>query len=187
MENTVLIGGIGGQGVLLFGELLCEAAITDPEKYVTFFPSYSMEKRGGTSDCYVTISDEPVGSPKAEKSDYVVVFADMALKKFQDALYPDGTLFVDTSTCTQKTDRTDVRVVEVPAGEIAREIGDARVANICMLGAFIGCTDMLPAEKVLEALRQTIGSRRPELSALNERAFHRGLEIGRAFKEGSAS
>jgi len=187
MENTVLIGGIGGQGILVFGQLLCLAAMEATDKYVTYFPSYSMEKRGGTSDCYVTISDEPVGSPKAEKSDYVVVFANMALKKFQHALNPGGTLFVDTSVFTEKTDRTDVHVVEVPAGEIAREMGDARVANLCMLGAFIGYTGILPPDKVLDAAHKTIGAKRPELRALNEEAFSKGLEIGAQAKAAHAA
>jgi 2-oxoglutarate ferredoxin oxidoreductase subunit gamma len=182
MEYTVLIGGIGGQGILVFGQLLCQTALAATDMYVTYFPSYSMEKRGGTSDCYVTISDEPVGSPKAEKSDYVVVFANMALRKFQEALNPGGTLFVDTSVCTEKTDRTDVHVVEVPAGEIAREIGDVRVANLCMLGAFIGYTEILPADQVLATIHKTIGAKRPELCALNEAAFNKGLEIGAAAK-----
>jgi 2-oxoglutarate ferredoxin oxidoreductase subunit gamma len=182
LENTILIGGIGGQGILVFGQLLCQTALETTDKYITYFPSYSMEKRGGTSDCYVTLSDEPVGSPKAEKSDYVVIFANQALKKFEDALYPGGALFIDTSVCTEKPNRTDVHIVEVPAGEIAREIGDARVANLCMLGAFIGYTEILPPDKVLATALKKIGAKRPELRALNEEAFNKGMEIGTAAK-----
>jgi 2-oxoglutarate ferredoxin oxidoreductase subunit gamma len=180
MENTILIGGIGGQGVMVFGQLLCYTAVETTDKYVTYFPSYGMEKRGGTSNCYVTISDDPVGAPKAEKASYVVVLADPAMDKFQNTLLPGGTMFVDSSVCTKKTHRTDVDVVEVPAGEIARELGDARVANLCMIGAFIGYTQVLPPEKVLATAFKKVGSKRPELNALNEAAFYRGLEIGTA-------
>jgi 2-oxoglutarate ferredoxin oxidoreductase subunit gamma len=139
-----------------------------------------MEKRGGTANCYVTISDEPIGAPKAEKSTYVVVLSNPALDKFQNTLLPGGTLFIDTSVCTNKTSRTDIHVVEVPAGEIARELGDGRVANLCMIGAFIGYTEVLPPAKVLATAFKKVGVKHPELNALNEAAFNKGLEIGNA-------
>lgn len=75
-----------------------------------------------------------------------------------------------------------MHVVEVPGGEIAREMGDARVANLCMLGAFVGYTEILPPDKVLATAHKTIGSKRPELRELNEAAFNKGLEIGAAAK-----
>ena len=178
MENTILIGGIGGQGVMVFGQLLSYTAVETTDKYVTFFPSYGMEKRGGTSNCYVTVSDEPIGAPKAEKSSYVVVLSNTAMDKFQNTLLPGGTMFVDTSVCTKRTNRTDINVVEIPAEEIAREIGDTRVANLCMMGAFIGYTQVLPPEKILATAFRKIGSKRPELNPLNEAAFNRGMEIG---------
>ena len=179
MEDTILIGGIGGQGVMVFGQLLCYTATETTDKYVTYFPSYSMEKRGGTADCYVTISDDPIGAPKAEKSSYVVVLSDPAMNKFQNTLLPGGTLFVDSSVCTLKTNRTDINVVEVPARDIARKIGDIRIANLCMIGAFIGYTDVLPPEKVLATALKKVGEKHPEFNALNETAFYKGMELGR--------
>ena len=182
MEDTVLIGGFGGQGVMVFGQLLCYTAIKTTDKNISYFPAYSMEKRGGTANCYVTISDNPVGAPKAETSNYVVVLNNPAMVAFQKNLIPGGTLFVNTSVCTLKTDRTDITVVEIPAGEIAIELGDVRVTNLCMIGAFIGYTELLPAEKVLATAFDKLGGKRPELNALNEAAFRKGLEIGKAAK-----
>ena len=182
MENSILIGGYGGQGVMSLGQMLCYTATETTDKYVTYFPSYSMEKRGGTADCYVTISDDPIGAPKSEVSNYAVILNTPAMEKFQNRLLPGGTMFVNTSICKLKTKRTDIHVVEVPAGEIAIEIGDGMVANLCMVGAFIGYTDMLLPEKVLASAIKKLGTKRPELNALNEVAFNRGLEIGRSTK-----
>jgi len=185
MENTILIGGFGGQGVMVFGQLLCYTATETTDKNVSYFPSYGMEKRGGTSNCYVTISDEPIGAPKAETSTCIVVLSNPAMNLFQKTLLPGGTMLINTSVCTIKPERTDINVIEVSADEIAREIGDSRVANMCMIGAFIGYTDMLPPEKVLETAFKKLGSKRPEMNALNEAAFNRGMEIGKAVKIGA--
>ncbi len=182
MENSILIGGFGGQGVMIFGQLLCYTAAETTDKYVTYFPSYSMEKRGGTANCYVTISDEPIGAPKAEMTDYVVALNSLAMNKFVNNVYSGGTMFINSSVCTEKPDRADITFVEVPASDVAREIGDSRVTNLCMIGAFIAYTDMLPPEKVLATAFKKLGAKHPEFNALNEAAFKKGMEIGRAAK-----
>ncbi len=186
MENAILIGGIGGQGVVMFGKILTYTAAEVEDKYVTFFPSYGVEKRGGVSNCYVTISDDPIGAPKADDSNAVVVLNDMAMKSFEQTLIPGGVLFLDSTVCTLRPTRTDITVVEVPATEIAREIGSAKVANMCMIGAFIGFTEALPPEKVLETAFSKLGAKHPEMNALNEAAFKRGMAIGKAVKERTA-
>ena len=182
MEKAILIGGIGGQGVVMFGKILTFTAAEVADKYVTFFPSYGVEKRGGVSNCYVTISDDPIGAPMADDSNVVVVLNDLALPKFEKTLVPGGVLFLDSTVCELRPTRTDITVVEVPATEIAREVGSAKVANLCMIGAFIGFTEALPPEKVLETAFSKLGAKHPEMNALNEQAFRRGLEIGKAAK-----
>jgi 2-oxoglutarate ferredoxin oxidoreductase subunit gamma len=180
MENSILIGGFGGQGVMIFGQLLCYTAAETTDKYVTYFPSYSIEKRGGTANCYVTISEEPIGAPKAEMTNYVVALNSLAMNKFVNNVYSGGTMFINSSVCTEKPNRTDITFIEVPADDVAREIGDGRVANLCMIGAFIGYTELLPPEKVLATAFKKLGSKRPEMNVLNETAFRKGMEIGKA-------
>ena len=150
---------------------------------MTFFPSYGVEKRGGVSNCYVTISDDPIGAPMADDSNVVVVLNDLALPKFEKTLVPGGVLFLDSTVCELRPTRTDITVVEVPATEIAREVGSAKVANLCMIGAFIGFTEALPPEKILETAFSKLGAKHPEMNALNEKAFYKGLEIGKAAKK----
>lgn len=180
MEKSIIIAGFGGQGVMVAGQLLSYTACETTDKYVTFFPSYGAEMRGGTANCYVVISDEPVGAPKVNKADYLVVLNDPSLMRFKNAVVPGGTIFVNSSVVTHDVDRDDVHVVKVDAGSIAYELGNPRVMNLVIVGAIIGYTDLLPAQNVLETAFKKLGAKRPEMNPLNEAAFTRGLEIGKA-------
>ena len=176
MEKSFIIAGFGGQGVMVMGQLLSYTACETTEKYVTYFPSYGAEMRGGTANCYVVISDDPVGAPKVTKADYVV--------KSNDVVGPGGTIFINSSVVTVEPDRKDVHVVKVDAGSIAYELGNPKVLNLVMVGAIIGYTEVLPAENVLQTAFKKLGAKRPELNPLNEKAFRRGWEIGHAAKQG---
>ncbi|NCB50586.1 MAG: pyruvate ferredoxin oxidoreductase [Clostridia bacterium] len=182
MEKSFIIAGFGGQGVMVIGQLLCYTACETTEKYVTYFPSYGAEMRGGTANCFVVISDEPVGAPKVEKADYLVVLNDPSMVKFKNSLVQGGTVFINSSVITHEPERTDINVVKVDAGTIAYELGNPKVLNIVMAGAIIGYTDILPEDKVLKTIFKKLGTKRPELNEMNEKAFYRGIEIGKAAK-----
>lgn len=180
MEKSLIVAGFGGQGVMVIGQLLSYTACETTDKFVTFFPSYGAEMRGGTANCYVVISDEPVGAPKMDKVDYLVAMNNPSLARFKDTLLPGGTLFLNSAVVTDSPERDDIRVVPVDAGGIAYELGNLKVLNLVMAGAIIGCTELLPAENVLQTAFKKLGAKRPELNPLNEAAFRRGLEVGRA-------
>ena len=100
MEKSFIIAGFGGQGVMVMGQLLSYTACETTDKYVTYFPSYGAEMRGGTANCYVVISDEPIGAPKVNKADYLVCLNDPSMERFRDAVVPGGTVFVNSSVVT---------------------------------------------------------------------------------------
>ena len=177
--QDVIMAGFGGQGVMLIGNLLAQAGLEQGLE-VSFIPVYGAEMRGGTANCYVVISDEPVGAPKVNKADYLVVLNDPSLMRFKNAVVPGGTIFVNSSVVTHDVGRDDVHVVKVDAGSIAYELGNPRVMNLVIVGAIIGYTDLLPAQNVLETAFKKLGAKRPEMNPLNEAAFKRGLEIGKA-------
>ena len=183
MEKSFIIAGFGGQGVMVMGQLLSYTACETTDKYVTYFPSYGAEMRGGTANCYVVISDEPVGAPKVSQADYVVALNDPSMARFKNAVAPGGTIFVNSSVVTIEPDREDVHVVKVDAGTIAYELGNLKVLNLVMVGAIIGYTEVLPAENVLQTAFKKLGAKRPELNPINEAAFKRGYAIGKAAKE----
>ena len=118
----------------------------------------------------------------SDEADYAMILNNPSLTKFQGRVKPDGTIFMDSSVVTIDTDRKDVKVIKVPAGEIAIELGNTKVANLVMVGAFVGFTGLLPPEKVLATAFKKLGAKRPHLNPLNEAAFNRGLEIGKAAK-----
>ncbi|HNX99269.1 MAG TPA: 2-oxoacid:acceptor oxidoreductase family protein [Oscillospiraceae bacterium] len=178
MERNLMVAGFGGQGVMLLGKLLSYATCESSDYNVTFFPSYGAEQRGGTANCYVVISDEPIGAPLGDAMDDLIVMNAPSLNKFLYKLMPGGTLFINSSIVTDEIPRADIKVVRVPVTELALEMGSAKVLNIVMLGAYIGYTGCLPEELVLDTLVRKLG-KKADLIPLNREAFAKGLEIGR--------
>lgn len=183
MEHSVIVAGFGGQGVMVIGQLIAYTAAETTEKKVTYFPSYGAEQRGGTANCYVVISDDDIGAPKVDKADYLIILNEPSVEKFKDSLAPGGTVIVNSSIVTDTSAFPEgTKIIRVPAGEIASEIGNDKVMNLIIVGTLIGYTGMLPEENVLQTAYKKLGRKRPELNPLNKEAFERGLAIGKASK-----
>ena len=183
MERNLLVAGFGGQGVMMLGTLLAQATCESTDKHVTYFPSYGAEMRGGTSNCYVVISDDEIGAPVMDEMEDMIIMNDPSLNKFIDKLKAGGTLFINSSIVKSEIRRDDIHVVEAPVTEMSLEMGNPKVLNIIMLGVYIGYTEVIPQEVILEAIRKKLGKKKPELLPLNEEAFNRGLEIGKAARK----
>ena len=138
MEKSIIIAGFGGQGVMVIGQLLSYTACETTDKFVTYFPSYGAEQRGGTANCYVVISDEEVGAPKVNQADMLVVLNEPSMERFKDAVVPGGTVVVNSSIVKNVPEYDDVTVVKVDAGNIAIELGNPKVMNLVVTGAIIG-------------------------------------------------
>lgn len=175
MLEQNIFAGFGGQGVLLMGQLLAYAGMLE-NKEVSWLPSYGPEMRGGTANCSVVISDEPVASPVVTKASAVVAMNRPSLDKFEDAVLPGGILFINSSIIDKKPTRTDINVYYVPCNEIAEELGNNRVANMVMLGAYIEKTKCVDFESVLDALLHKLGERKAHLIPLNRDALNRGAD-----------
>ncbi|MEY8296806.1 MAG: 2-oxoacid:acceptor oxidoreductase family protein [Emergencia timonensis] len=183
MERNLLVAGFGGQGVMMLGTLLATATCESTDKHVTYFPSYGAEMRGGTANCYVVISDDEIGAPVMEAMEDMIVMNDPSLHKFLPKLKEGGTLFINSSIVKSKIDRDDITVVEVPVTEMALEMGNPKVLNIIMLGAYIGYTEVVSEDVILEGIRNKIGKKKPQLLPLNEEAYAKGLAIGKAARK----
>ena len=176
METNLCVAGFGGQGVMTLGKFLADATCNSTEKNVTFFPSYGAEQRGGTANCYVVISDGPIGAPLGDVMDDLIVMNGASLNKFLPILKAGGTLFVNSSIVTDEVERTDVKVVKAPVTELALEMGNAKVLNVIMLG--VGYTEVIDPEVVWATIEHKLGGK-PKLLPLNRQAFEKGLELGR--------
>ncbi len=173
MQTEILISGFGGQGVLFAGQVLAFAGM-DTGHHVTWIPSYGPEMRGGTAHCTVIISDEEIGSPLVRNPAVTMVFNMPSFDKYEPLVKPGGVLVVNSTLMTRKATRTDIRVVEVPANEIAEELGNARLANIVMAGAMLAVTGVMPLEALEQALQSHLPERHRKLLPKNFEAMRRG-------------
>ena len=135
-QHTVILSGFGGQGILFAGQLLCYAGMAAGWE-VTWIPSYGPEMRGGTANCTVVISDEPIGSPLIRNPKVAVVMSPEAMLKYEPLVQPEGMLVVNTSLVKDAPSRRDLCVIEVPASDLATELGNVKMANVVMLGALL--------------------------------------------------
>lgn len=175
MYQDVMIAGFGGQGVLLAGKLLAYAGMLEG-RHVTWFPSYGAEVRGGTANCTVIISSEEIGSPVVQSPSAMLIFNEASFKKFEKRIKQAGNLFLNTSLVQERPTRTDITRIEIKANQIAEDLGDIRIANMVMLGAYLEKTGVVALESVLTALKQVLPARRHSLISLNERALRCGAE-----------
>lgn len=151
MEYRCIFAGFGGQGVVSMGTLLAHAAMI-ANRHTTFFPAYGIAMRGGSANCTVIVSDDPVASPVVTDPDVMVVMNNVSLDYFQSWVAPGGWLFVNASLVDKKALRTDVKTVYVQATKMAVDEGDVRMANMAMMGAVMKMTGMLPLEPLIEAM-----------------------------------
>jgi len=179
-QERVICAGFGGQGVMSMGQLLSYAGMIE-DKNVSWLPSYGPEMRGGTANCNVTVSDTPIGSPIIDHNATAAIVMNLpSLVKFEKELEKDGIVLVNSSLIERKVSRDDVRSYYIPANEIAVEIGNGKVANMVMLGAYLELTKIVKVDSVVEALRKVFGPSKEHLIPLNEKALNKGTESVKA-------
>ena len=178
MVEELIIAGFGGQGVMLMGQLLSYAGLHEA-KNVSWMPSYGPEMRGGTANCSVVISTESIGSPIVTEPTTLIVMNRPSLDRFEQAVRPGGLLIYNSSLIDREPRRTDIRIIAVPAVEMAREAGSDRVANMCVLGVYLAATGVVALESVAECLKEVLPERRHDLIPLNVEALVRGASLVR--------
>ena len=171
-----LIAGFGGQGVLFSGKFLAYKGLME-DKQVSWLPSYGPEMRGGTANCSVIISDEPVGSPIVDKPDVLVAMNLPSLDKYESTVVPGGKIFVDSTLIGRKVNRTDVTVFYVPATGLANEKGYTGLANMIMTGKIIAECEGVGREHIEDALKKVVSARHQDLYDANLAAITLGFEF----------
>jgi len=176
MPIKAVFSGFGGQGVLMMGYSLAHSAMSKGY-HVTFLPSYGAEVRGGTANCTVAIAEEEIASPVASEPDYLVAMNSPSLFTFQNKISSGGTFFLNSSIIKENPKRSDVVVFTIPCVDMAQEMGNGRVANIIMMGAFIRKTGIVTPEIYLKSLETILGSRKKSAAEINRRAFTAGYDF----------
>ena len=176
--SEIICAGFGGQGVLVAGLILANAGM-DLGKNVTWYPSYGSEMRGGTANCNVKISDREIASPYGKKLDVLYTLNEASIDKFEKMVRPGGVLLVNSSlTRPERTYRDDIRVVKVPATDIAGEVGNSRGTNIVMLGALAAATDIFEEDYLRSAI-DAYFAMKGKVNELNAVCFDRGARCAK--------
>ncbi|MCK5129189.1 MAG: 2-oxoacid:acceptor oxidoreductase family protein [Clostridiales bacterium] len=176
MTQQIIIAGFGGQGIMSLGQMLCYSGMQEG-KEVSWLPSYGPEMRGGTANCHVIISDEPVASPIVSIADVVMAMNLPSLDKFEERIKPGGKLFINSSLISKKATRTDIDVYYIQANDIANELGNSRIAGMVMLGAYLKLSTIVKPESIIESLKKVLGKKKEKLIPINVQALQRGMEL----------
>jgi len=177
MEQSVIIAGFGGQGVILAGKILAQAGM-DHGLEVTWLPSYGPEMRGGTANCTIVLSDEAVGSPIVDESTALIAMNLPSLDKFEKLVASGGHIVVNRSLIDRQVQRSDVDARYVDINDIAREeVGSARTINMVALGAYIKASSAVPLQAVKDAMAHSMReSGKDKFIDMNERALEAGYK-----------
>jgi len=175
--EEVIIAGFGGQGIILAGKLLAQTAMK-AGKEVTYMPSYGAEVRGGTANCMLVIADEPVASPVVNRPDSLIAMNKASFKKFAPKIKPGGLLVMNSSLIDEKPELDEtIRILAVPADELAAASGTPKVANMVVLGAYLQKKGLFDADAAARSLPDVLAKRHYEMLPVNTEALHRGREF----------
>ena len=178
MMVEMICAGFGGQGVLTTGLILAEAGMKLGMN-VLWYPSYGSEMRGGTANCSVIVSDDPVASPLVDMADCVVAMNRPSLDKFESHVKPGGVLVINSSIIDRKAERDDIQVVYCDANGIAESVGNPKGANVAILGALMEKAPVVSNEILGEAIRIELGERKAKFLEGNMKALEAGEAAAR--------
>ena len=171
----IICSGIGGQGVLVAGMILADIAMEDG-KNVSWYPSYGFEMRGGAANCELKIGEEQLQSPYCLEPDILLTMSESAIDTFEDRLKPGGVLLVNSSLVSEdRSYRDDIKVIRVPATQIANELDNPRGTNIIMLGALAGASDLYDVDHVRAGMDHYF-SKKGKNNPKNAESFDRGAK-----------
>ena len=174
-EMRMVFAGFGGQGLLFAGKVVAYAGLIE-DREVSWLPSYGPEMRGGTANCSVTLSDEPIGSPLIMDPNNLIAMNQPSLIKFENDVTPGGRIFVDTSLVNRLPERTDVEVFALEATNMAEDAELKGLANIVLVGKLLKETSFCSYETIEAAIRKAVPPRKAALIEKNLQALKLGYD-----------
>lgn len=174
MTHRIIIAGEGGQGIMLLGKIIAEAAMAEG-RFVTYLPAYGAEVRGGTANCMVIISDSRIGSPVVQEADSLIIMNEPSLIRFAGRLSKKGTAFVNSSLVEG---RTSIKgAMQFPFTDIAIRLGNQKCANMVALGCFCARTQLIDIKDVIQIIDENTPAQKQELAIMNKKALDAGQEL----------
>ncbi len=173
MKLNIMISGTGGQGIVAAGSFLSHALFAAGYE-VMFSRSYGAEARGGSCKAVIMVSDEPINDLQFEESDVLMCLSYPAYVKYLPMARKGSLVLVDSQVYERAgSPRGDVKVVSVPARELALSLGDQIVANMVLLGALARLSDVVSLQLLSEAVDSHM---RESMREINQRALRLGYE-----------
>jgi 2-oxoglutarate ferredoxin oxidoreductase subunit gamma len=173
MTEKTFMAGFGGQGIISLGMLWVYCAMKEGLE-VTFFPFYGAEKRGGIARASVVVSSSEIASPVVTSPDSCVVMNPDSLPLCEEVARSGSVMVINSSLVKARPGRSDLRVIEVPCNELAEEIGDAKIANMVMMGALSKATGAVKLDKLESVLATFFPETKHKYIPLNVRAIEAG-------------
>ncbi len=172
MTEEIIIAGFGGQGVLSMGKILAYSGIMQDEE-VSWMPSYGPEMRGGTANVTVILSTERISSPYLKLFDTAIILNQQSMDKFEESVKPGGILLYEPNGIHHHPTRTDI---QIEANKIATEMGNKKIFNMVVLGAYLKIKPVVKLENVIEGLKKSLPERYHHLIPLNKEAITKGMQ-----------
>ena len=173
----IICSGFGGQGILVAGMILADAGM-EQGKQVSWYPSYGFEMRGGAANCDIKISDDEIPSPYCNEPDIIYTLNEAAVEKYESKLKKGGILLVNSSLVGERKYRDDIRVIKVPATDIATELNNPKGTNIVMLGA-LACASEDYDENYMRGAIDHYFAKKGKTNPKNATCFDAGAEAAR--------
>ena len=178
-ERELMITGVGGQGVQLAAQVVARAA-TILGQEVMLFGSYGGMMRGGNTDATIVMSDEPIEAPPVVSETWSAILLHHEYwASVRDRIRDDGVVLVNSSVFEDAVDRDRYTVHEIPATDMATDMGNLVLANMIMVGAYATLTGVIDLESTIAGMRQAVPPYRQQLIEANEAA----LRAGAAFRD----
>ncbi len=179
MKTTqILIAGFGGQGILFAGKFLAYKGLMEGTQ-VSWLPSYGPEMRGGTANCNVILSDDPIGSPIITAPDVLIAMNLPSLQKYVDTVVPGGQIYVDSALIDVQVERTDVQVFYIPATQMAKDNQIATLANMIIVGHLLQNHPQLSFEGTDAVVEKLVPAKKAALLELNKKALSLGKDYSK--------
>ena len=161
--------------MLFAGKLIAYAGLLE-DREVSWLPSYGPEMRGGTANCSVCLSDDPIGSPLVLAPDVLVAMNQPSLDKFEHSVAKGGVVVADSTLIQSIPEIDGVRMCAVPATAMAEEAGFKKLANIILAGKLFAETGFCEEATLWKAIEKCVPAKKAEMLDMNKRALQLGID-----------
>lgn len=176
--EKIRISGSGGQGAQLLGNIILYGG-NELGKNVSFLPSYGPESRGGTSNCHVIVADGiDIGSPVVDQPNILIAMNLPSLRKFENLVSEDGIIIYDTTLIDEKPERENLRIIGIPASEIATRLGNTKSSNMVLLGSYLAVSSLITRDIIIDKVfPKLFTGEKSKFIPINKKALEEGFNF----------